>query len=196
MLHIRRTTGAIAAITLQIGVLLSIGAQGQEGVTLGGPFELVDQFGRTQSHRDIHGNYLLIFFGFTHCPDTCPTTLSTVSAALDSFALDSSKRAARVVPVFVTIDPARDTVAVLQDYLANFHHRFVGLTGTPEQIGKMAKSYGAYYAPVPTDTAGDYLMDHSAFILLMGPQGNYLTHFEPDAEATEIAAELDRRVED
>lgn len=167
-----------------------------EGVTLGGPFELIDQNGETRTDVYFQGRYLLISFGFTYCPDTCPTTLSVISEALDAFAERAPARASRVVPVFVTVDPMRDTAPVLKNYLANFHPRLVGLTGRPEQIERMAKQYGAFYAPVPTGVPNDYLMDHSAFILLMGPQGDYLTHFDHGADVQEIVDELSRWIAD
>jgi protein SCO1/2 len=166
---------------------------GAEEVTLGGPFELTDQNGVTRTDRDFHGSYPLIYFGFTHCPDLCPTTLAVIGQALDALAQDAPEKAERVLPVFVTIDPARDTVAVLKSYAASFHPQLVALTGAPDQIERMAKAYGAYYAPVPIG-GGDYMMDHSGFILLMGPAGEYVTHFESDITPAVLAAELERRV--
>jgi protein SCO1/2 len=166
-----------------------------EGSAPGGPFELTDHNGVTRTDAYFHGSYPLIYFGFTHCPDLCPTTLATMGGALDALAEHAPAKEARVVPVFITVDPARDTVAVLKSYVASFHPRLVGLTGTAEQLDQVARSYGAFYAAVPTG-AGDYMMDHSGFILLMGPGGEYITHFEPGITPAEPAAELERRVEE
>jgi protein SCO1/2 len=173
-------------------VLLAAGSTPTEAVTLGGPFELVDQDGATRTAEDFHGSYLLIFFGFTHCPDLCPTSLATMSDALDALAARSPAKAERVTPVFVTVDPDRDTVPVMKEYVAHFHPRLVGLTGSPEAIDRMTKDYGAFYAPV--SLGEDYTMDHSGFILLMGPAGEYLTHFDPGISADELVAALEQRV--
>jgi protein SCO1 len=119
--------------------------------------------------------------------------------ALDDLAAHASAKAERVVPLFIAVDPERDTNSVLKDYVRNFHPRLIGLTGAPEQIDRVAQDYGAFHAPVPIsggDYMGDYMMDHSGFILLMGPAGEYLTHFESDAQVTELVEELERRIKE
>jgi protein SCO1 len=187
----------VALVLLCLAVMLylpaSAGAAGSP--TLGGPFELVDQNGTPRTDADFHGSYPLIFFGFTHCPDLCPTSLATMSQALDGLAERAPAKAARVVPMFITVDPERDTVAVMKEYVKAFNPRLVGLTGTPDQIDQVARNYGAHYAPVPIG-GGDYLMDHSGFILLMGPAGEYITHFESGVTADELVGELEKRVKE
>ncbi|MGH6792449.1 MAG: SCO family protein [Kiloniellales bacterium] len=184
---------AVALLGMAAPLWLGAPAGAADTVTLGGPFELTDQNGVTRTAEDFYGSYPLIYFGFTYCPDLCPTTLAKMTQALDSLAKRAPDKAARVVPLFITVDPQRDTVAVLRDYVPNFHPRLVGLTGTPEQIGQVARNYGVFYAPVPMG-GGNYLMDHSGFILLMGPAGEYLTHFESAIDAAQLAEALERRV--
>jgi protein SCO1/2 len=168
-------------------------AKPADEATLGGPFSLVDQNGTPRTAADFHGSYPLIYFGFTHCPDLCPRSLLTMSTAIDELMARAPKKAGRVVPIFITVDPARDTAPVMKSYVANFHPRLVGLTGSAEEIERVTRDFGAFYAPVPQ--GGDnYLIDHSGFILLMGPEGEYVTHFESDIRADELAEELERRV--
>lgn len=193
--HRRGRGGPAVLLAAMVLACLPVSPRAAEEVTLGGPFELVDQNGITRTDRDFHGFYPLIYFGFTHCPDLCPTTLAVMGQALDALAQGAPGTAKRVLPVFVTVDPGRDTVEVLKSYVASFHPQLVGLTGTPDQIERMAKAYGAYYAPVPIG-GGDYMMDHSGFILLMGPAGEYVTHFDSDITSSALAAELERRVEE
>lgn len=188
-----RGLAALLAVTALACLPMPPGAA--EEATLGGPFELVDHNGVARTDRDFHGFYPLVYFGFTRCPDLCPTTLAVMGHALDELARRAPAKADGVLPIFVTVDPQRDTVDVLKAYVPSFHPRLVGLTGTPEQIERMTKSYGAYYAPVPIG-GGDYMMDHSGFILLMGPEGEYVTHFESDLAPAELAAELERSVEE
>ena len=155
---------------------------------IGGPFQLTDQNGKPRTDADFRGQYLLVFFGYSNCPDTCPTTLQTLSQALDKL----GPAAAHVTPIFVTIDPERDTVAALKDYAQNFHPRLVTLTGSADQIAAVAKEYRVYYAK-----AGDgpnYSMDHTALIYLMGPDGRYLANFPPQISADEIVKDLRQRL--
>jgi protein SCO1/2 len=185
----------IAALILALGASIGSWASPMRAdeTTLGGPFELIDQDGLTRTAEDFRGSYPLVYFGFTHCPDLCPTSLTAMSRALDDLAQRTPAKAARVIPVFITVDPERDTVAAMKDYVANFHPRLVGLTGSREQIDYVTRSYGAFSAPVPSGN-GEYLMDHSGFIVLMGPGGEYLTHFESHVQPAELVEELDRRV--
>jgi protein SCO1/2 len=140
-------------------------------------FALIDHRGAPVTERDYSGKYLLVFFGYTYCPDVCPTAMYNVSQALDSLGED----AGRVQALFITVDPARDTVAVLSEYVANFHPSIAGLTGTAEQVRAAAKFFGVYYEKVESaeagGEAGDYLMNHSALIDLAGPDGRYLASF-------------------
>lgn len=157
-------------------------------VKIGGPFTLTDHTGRQVTEADFRGKSMLIFFGYTFCPDVCPTSLTEISAAMDKL----GPLADRVVPVLVTVDPERDTVPVLKDYVAHFHPSIVGLTGTLEQVKQAAKAFRVYFAKVQ-DKGGDkdaYLMDHSSVIYLMGPDGKFLTHFSHQTDAETMAAKI------
>lgn len=163
------------------------GPQGSGIALVGGPFSLVDQDGRKVTEKDFLGKYMLVFFGYTFCPDVCPTELQVMSAALDQLGAEAD----RIQPVFVTIDPARDTPEVLKAYVANFNPRLMGLTGTPQQIAGIAKAYRVFYAKAGNSTAStDYLMDHSAIIYLMGPDGRFVKHMAYTTDAAKLAAEL------
>lgn len=155
---------------------------------IGGPFELVNQDGKTVTDADFKGKLQLIYFGYTYCPDACPTALGVMAAALGK--LDVAGE--RVTPILVSIDPARDTPASLKDYVGNFHPRLVGLTGTEEQVAKAAKEYRAFYQKQPGATGTDYLMDHSTLIYLMDAEGKFLTYFGPKATPDEIAEAIRR----
>jgi cytochrome oxidase Cu insertion factor (SCO1/SenC/PrrC family) len=161
----------------------------------GGPFALTDQFGKLRSDADFRGQYMLVFFGFTNCPDICPIELQTMSDALDRL---DAKLAARITPIFITVDPARDTPDVLRAYVANFHPRLVALTGSAESIGTVAKSYRVFYAKAtgasaPSDPAA-YILNHSAVVYLMGPKGEYVAHFNPGTTAQAMAEDLRDRL--
>ncbi len=148
---------------------------------IGGPFSLTDHTGRAVTERDFRGAFMLIYFGYTSCTDVCPADLQSMSDALDSL----GPLADRVRPVFVSLDPERDTVAVLADYVSNFHPRLVALTGTAAQVAAAAKVFGIYFAKVRSRSAGgaadprNYLMNHSSFIYLMGPDGKFRAAFRP-----------------
>jgi protein SCO1/2 len=160
------------------------GIQLAQGVMLGGPFSLVDHTGRAVTERDFAGRALLVYFGFTYCPDVCPTELGTIAAAIDAM----GPAGERVTPVLVTIDPERDTPAALADYVARFHPRMVGLTGSAEQIAQAARAYRVYYAKVRPRDSSDYLMDHSSFIYFVGPDGRVRSLFRPETSPEAIAA--------
>lgn len=162
--------------------------------TVGGSFALIDQFGQPRTDDDFRGQYMLVFFGFTNCPDICPVELQTMSDALDLLGAD----AAKVTPIFITVDPARDSPELLHDYVANFHPRLVALTGSADAIGAVAKSYRVFYAKAtganaPADPA-DYIMDHTAIVYLMAPDGEYLTHFSPGTKAEAMAQGVRERL--
>lgn len=141
------------------------------GASLGGPFALVDQNGRTVRDTAFAGRYRLIYFGYGFCPDICPTDLALLGRGLAAFEAQDAARAASVAPIFITIDPQRDTSAALKPFVAAFHPRLVGLTGTPAQIAAVTKAYGVYAKRVDTGDAENYLMDHSAMVYLFGPDG-------------------------
>lgn len=161
----------------------------------GGPFTLVDHTGATVTDTDFQGKYLLVFFGYTYCPDICPTTLNEIANAMQLL----GDRATRVQPLFITIDPERDTPEVVTEYVNAFHPRIVGLTGTPDQIRQAAATYRAFYDKQDEGDAGekgnDYFMDHSAFTYLMAPDGTYLTIFGYGTAPEDIAAEVNRRLD-
>jgi len=190
---VRAVAAAVLLLAIVAGVLLytPFGRhlwQSETGIALiGGPFHLVDQNGQARSDADFHGQYLLVFFGYTNCPDVCPTTLQTITTAMDKLGGD----AAKVTPVFITVDPERDTPAVLKAYAANFTPRLVALSGNPDAIAAAAKVYRIYYKKV--GEGADYSMDHTALVYLMGPDGNYLAHFSNEATADDIVKDLRQR---
>lgn len=147
---------------------------GASKISIGGPFTLVTQAGKTVTDATFRGKYLLVYFGYTYCPDVCPTELAKIATVLDRL----GPLAAAIQPLFVTVDPARDSPSVLASYVPQFYERLIGLTGTPAQIARIAKAYHVYYAKVEDKTSpGAYSMDHSAAVYLMGPKGEYLTMF-------------------
>ncbi len=173
------------------GLGRTAGTDGGSGTpTIGGPFELVDQNGETRRDSDFAGLYRLITFGYTFCPDICPATLLTMTEALEQLAAGSPELAGKVVPLFVTVDPERDTVAALKDYAPHFHPDLVALTGSAEQIAQAAKAFRVFYRKAESDSASDYLMDHSSYIFLMGPDGGYVSHFGHDSTSEDMAAKL------
>ena len=157
---------------------------------IGGPFTLVGRDGKTVTDRAFRGKYMLVFFGFTHCPDICPAELQVMSAALDAL----GPKANEIIPIFITLDPERDARPVVTGYVMNFSPRFVGLTGSPEQIAEAAKAYRVTYSKFQEDETkpGDYSIDHSALVYLMGKDGEYLTHFAYGTPAAKMAETLRR----
>ncbi len=192
--------GGAASIVLAVALLwrhelgpsgasrLTLESAGAAGPTIGGSFTLVDHNGKTVTARDFRGRFMLVYFGYTYCPDVCPTTLTTMADAIDILDGDGES----VVPVFITVDPERDTPEHLKMYVNYFHPRLVGLTGTSESVAAAAKAYRIYYAKARQDGASgdDYLMDHLSFVFLMGPDGAFRAHFEngigPEAMAKRI----------
>ena len=181
--------GAIAGA----GVLLVANPQGGQPVQssgaalIGGPFSLVGADGKPVTDRDFRGRYMLIFFGFTHCPDICPAELQVIAQALEQL----GDKAKTVVPIFITLDPERDTPEAMANYVKSFGPNFVGLTGSPEAIAAAAKAYRVAYSKVENkDSAGDYSVDHSALVYLMDPEGRYVTHFSYGLSADQMAEKL------
>jgi protein SCO1/2 len=156
-----------------------------QAVEIGGPFRLTDQDGRTVSDQDFKGKPLLVFFGFTHCPDICPTTLFDVSEVLRKLGPDAD----RVGAIYVTVDPERDTSATLKDYMASFDPHLRGLTGDADAIQAIAKEYRVYYKKVPLQD-GDYTMDHTAIVYLMGKDGHFIAPFSLKRPPEVAAADL------
>jgi protein SCO1/2 len=158
---------------------------------IGGPFTLVDQNGKTVTDRDFRGKYMLIFFGFTHCPDICPAELQVMSAALDAL----GSKADEFVPIFVTLDPERDTPEAVGAYVKNFGKNFVGLSGAPAAIAEAAKAYRVTYSKFEykgKDGNYGYSIDHSALVYLMDKSGQYLAHFAYGTPAATMTETLRR----
>jgi protein SCO1/2 len=155
--------------------------------TVGGPFKLVDQNDKPITEQDFKGEPFLVFFGFTHCPDVCPTTLFEVSEIFRALGPDAKNLRA----MFVTVDPERDTPAVMKDYLASFDPRIIGVTGDVDAITAAEKSYRVYAKKVPTD-GGGYTMDHTAIVYLMNKDGRFVAPFNMKRRPEEAAAELKR----
>lgn len=154
--------------------------------SIGGPFTLIDQDGRKRSSADFRGRYMLIYFGYSYCPDVCPTTLALMGDALAKV----DPKGARIVPIFITIDPERDTPVRMKAYVRAFGPQFVGLTGDVKTIGKVAGDYRVYFTKHPLD-GGNYGMDHSSVIFLMGPDGKFIGYWDdtaigPDKLAQEL----------
>jgi protein SCO1/2 len=185
---------AVAAFTIAVGVVAfwpkrDRPAQPEAVALVGGAFTLTDAEGKRRTDAEFRGKHMLVFFGFTNCPDFCPTALVTISQALEKL----GPKAEKLAPLFITVDPERDTPAQLKNYAQNFDKRIVMLTGSAEDIAGVAKAYRVYYAKRPLEK-GEYTMDHSAYIYLLGPDGKYLTHFrhgiQPDDLAKALAKQL------
>ena len=187
--------GFAAVLVVISGVLLALaltrGPHGASGSLLanaiGGPFKLVDQNGQPFTDADLKGKWHLVFFGYTHCPDTCPTTLNDISLAMAKLGPEAKS----VGVVFVSVDPDRDTPTVLKSYLQSFDAPVVGLSGTPQEVAQAAKDYRVYYAKHPRADGG-YDMDHSAVIYVMDPQGRFTATFTPDTSPDEMATRLQK----
>jgi protein SCO1/2 len=166
-----------------------------EGASMGGPFSLTDQNGRRVTDRDFADRYRLVYFGYTFCPDVCPTDLQKIGAGMRRFEQSDPQRAARVQPIFITVDPARDTPEVLRAFVANFHPRLIGLTGSEAEIAAAARTFHiARELPGPSARPRDYLVNHSQITVLYGPQGEPIAIVPVDQGAEAVAAELDRWV--
>lgn len=155
---------------------------------IGGPFTLTDQHGKTVKDSDFRGKVMLVFFGFTHCPDICPVSVSTLSNVMTAL----GDKATNVAPIFITVDPKRDTQAAMKAYLANFDPRMVALTGEAKAIKQAADAYKVYFAAddAAKQKGGDYMVNHSGIIYMMGKDGSYVRHFSYDAAQDEIVAAI------
>ncbi len=175
-----------AVILVGAGSLWLTGAQ-TPGI--GGPFHLVNGDDKPVSDKDFRGRYMLVYFGYTFCPDVCPTTLNQVAEAMDKLGPLANK----VQPIFITVDPARDTPAAVKQFAAAFSPRLLGLTGSPEQIAQAAKEYRVYYAVHRSGGgSGDYTVDHSSILYLMDKSGRFVAPIRADGSATEIADTIKR----
>lgn len=157
---------------------------------IGGSFALTDHTGKLRTDAEFRGKLLVIYFGYTHCPDICPTDLMAISLALDLLGRDGET----VQPIFISIDPGRDTLAHLADYVAAFHPRLLGLIGAPDQLRKVATAYKAYYAMAENAGSKDYVIDHTAFIYLVGKDGQYLGFLPPGTTPERLSEVIKRQL--
>ena len=180
----------VAGLVLCLGVILFVGGRGSgtgavQAAAIGGPFNLVDQNGQPFSDKDLKGKSFLVFFGFTHCPDVCPTTLFEISEIMRNLGSEADHTAA----LFISVDPERDTPEAMKDYLGSFDPHVRGLTGDAAALAAVAKAYRVYYKKVPLD-GGDYTMDHTAIVYLMDKDGHFVSPFslkrKPEASAAEL----------
>jgi cytochrome oxidase Cu insertion factor (SCO1/SenC/PrrC family) len=183
--------GLLAAVLiLGTGAFFWLSGGGSASL-VGGPFVLQDGNGKQVTDRDFRGKYMLVYFGYTFCPDVCPTTLNEVSEALDHLGAKADK----LQPIFITVDPKRDTPAVVKQYAAAFTPKLLGLTGTADEIAKVANEYRVYYAEHRTGPGpNDYTMDHSSVLYLMGPDGQFIAPIRTDETGPEIAADLGKLI--
>ncbi|SNB67843.1 protein SCO1/2 [Arboricoccus pini] len=158
---------------------------------IGGPFTLTADDGRRVTERDFADRYKLVYFGYTYCPDICPLGLQTISQALDDL---PPAEAANIVPLFITVDPGRDTPSVMRDYVRAFHPSLIGLTGSQQDIDAVTRAYRVYVHKGTPDKDGNYSVDHSGFTYLMSPSGEYLAHFGHDVSAEQMARSLQQLI--
>jgi protein SCO1/2 len=161
------------------------------GAAIGGPFSLIDQDGKPVTEANYAGRYRAIYFGYSFCPDVCPTTLLKLMQGTKAFAAKSPALAGKLVPIFITVDPDRDTPPILKQYVAAFGPGLVGLTGTPAEIARVAKEYGTYYKKQPVAAgASGYMMDHSSQVILFGPAGKPIVLLPADQSGDAVAQTL------
>ncbi len=187
---------AMVLVAWQFG-LLSPNQRGsgvRGNAAIGGPFDLLDHNGRPRTNSDFRGQFMLIYFGYSYCPDVCPTALQIMSTALQFL----GKKAASIQPIFITVDPKRDTPEHLKDYVKNFYPGMVALTGTEDSIKETAKKYRVYFSKAPQDktqsNSVDSLIDHSSIVFLMGRDGQYITHFNHQTNAEAMAKIISKQL--
>lgn len=180
------SVGILAALTLQGSNDTSTANQPRKAL-IGGPFALTNHLGERVTDQNFRGKYMLVSFGYTSCPDICPAELQLMANTMEEL----GEKSEEIVPIFVTVDPARDTVERVRDYVTNFHPKMVGLTGSEDDIQAAAKTYRVFYAK-GDDAASNpnYLVDHSTFIYLMNQQGEYVTHFPYGITSEEMASKI------
>jgi len=184
----------VAGLVLCFGLIVIVTGRGsapiaQQIAAIGGPFKLTDQNGREVTDQQLKGKPFLVFFGFTHCPDVCPTTLFEVSEILRALGSDADRTGA----LFITVDPERDTPAAMKDYLSSFDPHLIGLTGDPAAVAAVAKAYRVYFKKVPLEQGG-YTMDHTAIVYLMDKEGRFVSPFSLKRSAEAAAADLRRQL--
>jgi protein SCO1 len=191
-----RTSPVFSAALALVGVVLLLGIGGllwlaasSDRVSVGGPFTLESDAGKIVKATDFRGKFMLVYFGYTYCPDVCPTALNAMTAALQKL----GPKAKDLAPIFITVDPQRDTPQVLQRYTAAFGPDLIGLTGTPDEIAKVAREYRVYYAKHVTGPGPeDYSMDHSSIIYLMGPNGRFIAPIPAEQSPAEMASDISK----
>jgi len=164
------------------------------GSGIGGEFELVDKTGKTVRWSDFAGKYRMVYFGFTYCPNACPTDLARSGKGLQQFEAEHPDLGSKVQPIFISVDPERDTPAVVGEFAANFHPRLIGLTGTPAQVRAAVASFKVLAEKTPPDSAGNYMVNHSTVTYLFGPQGEPLATIPTDQGPEAVAQELEKWV--
>src|SRR5215475_7246428 len=183
-------TAFVAGLAVCLGIILVVGGRGSgtgaiQAAAIGGPFHLIDQNGQPFSDEDLKGKTFLVFFGFTHCPDVCPTTLFEISEIMRNLGPEANRTAA----LFISVDPERDTPEAMKDYVASFDSHVRALTGDADALAAVAKAYRVYYKKVPLE-GGDYTMDHTAIVYLMDKQGRFVSPFNmkrtPDVAAADL----------
>ena len=183
--------GLACLIVLLVASTSLTGSAVRSAATIGGPFQLIDGQGASVSERSFPGKYTLVYFGYTLCPDVCPTTLADLSDALDKL----GPKGNQIQPIFITVDPRRDTARVMKQYVAAFSPRLVGLTGSPGEIAAVAREYRVYYAEHRTGPGpDDYTMDHSSILYLMAPDGSFIAPIRADQDGPAMAADIARHL--
>jgi protein SCO1 len=187
-------TAFFAGLALCLGVIMFVGGRstvtgGIQAAAIGGPFRLIDQNGQPFSDQDVKGKSFLVFFGFTHCPEVCPTTLFEISEIMRNLGSEADRTAV----LFITVDPERDTPEYLKNYLSSFDPHVRGLTGDAASLAAVAKAYRVYYKKVPLE-GGDYTMDHTAIVYLMDKDGRFVSPFSMKRTAEAAAADLRKRL--
>ncbi|XP_033103895.1 protein SCO1 homolog, mitochondrial-like [Anneissia japonica] len=155
---------------------------------IGGPFSLVDHEGNPKTNKDYLGQWVLLYFGFTHCPDICPDELEKMVDVVNK--IDESRNLPNIVPLFITIDPERDTVKVMAEYVKEFSPKFIGLTGSMEKVKEVAKNFRVYYSQGPKDEDNDYIVDHTIIMYLLDPDGNFMDYYGQNKTDEQIAASI------
>ena len=193
-------TSRMPLFALLLALLLAACSSGGEdspplqGAKLGGAFTLTNQDGRQTTDKDFEGRHRLVYFGFTYCPDVCPVDLQTIGQAMRRLEKSDPALAERVQPIFISVDPERDTPAVLKQYVSAFHPRLIGLTGTSEQVADVAKKHGIFFQKEDESGSGDYMVNHSRMALLFGPKGEPIAIVPHDKGPDAIVDELKRWV--
>lgn len=155
---------------------------------IGGQWDLIDCSGKTRTSQEFHGKWLLIYFGFTHCPDVCPDELEKMSAVVDE--IDNSPKSPGIQPIFITVDPARDSKEVVEKYVKEFSPKLLGLTGSTDQISRVCKAFRVYYSAGPRDQDDDYIVDHTIIMYLVDPEGQFVDYYGQSRNKDQVTASI------